>query len=164
MAAAVETKLKPGSMIPAFQLMSAEGRSVNTWDYKGRMNMVLAFLPGEGDAGSTGFIRSVAEMYHQYEEEDAVFIGIVDGGVERANSLRDELHPPFPILYDEAGEVTGSYTDALPAVFVADRFGELYAQWVVGAAGFFPSQKEVLDALELINLECPECGAPLEWA
>lgn len=156
MAVAVEPKLKPRTMIPVFQLMSAEGKPVNIWDYKGRRNMVLAFLPQADCAECLDFLQSVSRMYHRYHEENAVLLAIVRGDVGSATGLYDRLHPPFPILYDEIGEVTGRYTDRLPAVFVADKFGELYSEWVIGPAGFFPTQKEILDVVELINLECPE--------
>jgi len=156
MAVMLRPKLKLRSLIPVFQLMSADGRAVNIWDYKSRKNMVLAFLPASDCPECVEFLRSASNMYHRYEEENAVLLLIVRGGVESATALYDKLHPPFPILYDEIGEVTRRYTDVVPAVFVADKFGELYAQWIVGPDGFLPTQKEILDVVELINLECPE--------
>ena len=38
---------------------------------------------------------------------------------------------------------------------VDNRFGELRAEWFA-RGGRFPAQKEILDVVELINLECPE--------
>jgi peroxiredoxin len=139
-------------MIPAFQLMSADGRAVNIWDYKGRENLVLAFLPGMPGLGDLEFLENVRKSYEQYEEENAEFLAVLRGDMETATALFDQMHPPFPILYDERGEVTARYTDDLPAVFVADKFGELYAEWICE----YPSQKQILDVAELINLECPE--------
>jgi len=156
MAVMLRPKLKLRAPIPVFQLMSADGRAVNIWDYKSRKNMVLAFLPGNDSPEYVEFLRSASNMYHRYEEENAVLLLIVRGGVESATALYDKLHPPFPILHDKIGEVTRRYSDGVPAVFVADKFGELYAQWIIGPDGFLPTQKEILDVVELINLECPE--------
>ena len=143
------------SMIPVFELMSADGTTVNIWDYKGRKHMVLIFLPDECPI-CTEFLGSIANAYHQYEEDDAVVLPIVVGSRKQAVKLRDELNPPYPILFDEHGMVAERYTDRLPAVFVADKFGELYGEWIVGRGATLPSQKEILDVLDLINLECPE--------
>jgi len=163
MAITVEPKLKVRSMIPVFELTSADGRRVAIWNYKSRRNIVLVFLPVPICRACIDFLQSAGKTCHQYEEEDAVLLAIVQGDVDSATALREKLEPPFPILFDPAGQVTARYTTEVPAVFVADRFGELYAQWIVGPEGTFPSQKKILDVVELINLECPECGAPVEW-
>lgn len=134
------------------------------WDYKGRRNMVLVFLPAESCPECSNFVSGAAASYDSYDEENAVVLAVLTGDLEEAVAFRDELKAPFPMLYDPQGWVTARYTDWPPAVFVADKFGELYAEWTVGHGGFFPTQEEILDTLELINLECPECGAPIEWA
>jgi peroxiredoxin len=154
--AVTETKLNPRQMIPPFELMSADGNAVNICDFKGRKNMAIFFLPGGDCPVCTEFLHTVVNAYHHYEEENTAVLPIIRDGVERAVALRDELKPPFPILYDEMGKVTAQYTDRVPAVFVVDRYGELYAEWVVGPGGSLPTQKEILDVADLINLECPE--------
>lgn len=163
MTSAREQKLELRSMIPVFQLMSTEGQTVSLWDFKGRKNLVLVLLPGEECSECVGFLRLVKNSYSSYVVENAVCIAVVRGDIQKAQELHDQLDPPFPILYDPQGAATDRYTDRLPAVFIADRFGQLYAQWTIDPETDFPSQKRVLDIVELINLECPECGAPLEW-
>ena len=153
--AVAEPKLKIRSMMPVFQLMTADGETVNRWDYKGRKHMVLAFLPADCPV-CTEFLHIVSNAYHQYEEENAVFLPAIVGSREQAIDLRDELDPPYPILFDEHGKVAERYTDRLPALFVADKFGQLYAEWIVGRGGSMPMQKDILDVLDAIELECPE--------
>lgn len=163
MAAMETSKLRIGAMMPAFELMSAEGTTINIWDLKALKNIVIAFLPAESCAGCDDFLTATAENYLQYKVETTEFLCVIRGRQDDAIEVKSRLNPPFPILYDETGKVTDRYTDSIPAVFVGDRFGEIYAQWIVGANGSFPTQKEILDVVELINLECPECGARLEW-
>ena len=155
MAAIAEPKLGVRSMIPVFQLKSTDGKTVSIWDYKGRKHVVLAFLPPECPV-CMAFLRSVSDAYQRYEEENAVVLPIIIGSQEQAVSVHDELQPPYPILYDEHGKVGDRYTDRLSAIFVADKFGELYAKWNAGRGESFPSQKDILDVLEAIELECPE--------
>lgn len=160
---AAEPKLQVRTQIPPFQLMSADGQAVNIWDFKALKHMVLVFLPRSDCPSCIEFLRTAVNTYNQYEEERAVWLPVVRGNVEQAVAIRDAVQPPFPVLFDPEGKVTGQYTNVLPAVFVADKFGELYAEWFVGTTGIFPSQKDILDVVELINLECPECGARLDW-
>ncbi len=147
MAIATAPRLEIRTMIPPFELPSADGRSVNVWQFKQRQNLVLVFLPSLNCPGCAEFIESTSENAHEYDEEGTVVLLIVRSDIEAA-----VLHSPLEVLYDRDGRVTEQYTSVLPAVFVADRFGELQAEW----QGRFPSQKDILDAVELINLECPE--------
>lgn len=163
MAIMKEPRLKVKAMIPLFQLMSADGKTVSVWDYKGFQNLAIIFLPSDRCDKCKDFINQINQSYHRYAEEQATPIVIIRGTREDAVSMNNEVKPPFPILFDNNGNVTAQYTDTLPAVFVADRFGELYAEWLIGKSNAFPSQKEIMDVIELINLECPECGAPLDW-
>ena len=156
-------KLSLRTMVPPFELPSAGGGTISIWDYKGLHHLMIAFLPGGDCPECIEFLRAVSDEYPQYEEENTVVLAAIRDTESRANALHDQLQPPFPVLYGETGVVSDRYASSLPAVFVADKFGELYAQWIVGPGGSFPSQKEILDVLDLINLECPECGARLDW-
>ncbi|MHB0999380.1 MAG: peroxiredoxin family protein [Armatimonadota bacterium] len=163
MAVAQAPKLKLKTMIPVFHLNSTDSRTINLWNYKGLQNLMLAFFPDIRCEECMDFLRNTVDSFRRYEEEFAIPLIVIRGGKDKAEALSKDLNPPFPILYDEDGKVTDQYTDTLPAVFAADRFGELYAEWIVGEDHAFPSQKDILDVIELINLECPECGAPLDW-
>ncbi|HET6456911.1 MAG TPA: redoxin domain-containing protein [Armatimonadota bacterium] len=155
MTAATEPRLKVKSMIPVFELESVDGKRVNLWDYKGRKHMVLAFLPPDCPI-CLDFMEATADAYHQYEEEYAVFLPVIVGRREQAEALQDELHPPYPILFDQHGKVAERYADRLPAIFVADKFGQLYAEWIIEPGEQLPTQREILDVLDAIELECPE--------
>src|SRR5205814_8175599 len=49
-----------------------------------------------------------------------------------------------------------------PAVFVTDRFREIFAAYLPGHGSALPGAKAILDWLVFINIQCPECGVP-EW-
>lgn len=155
MAATLKTKLTPGMMIPFFELPSAFGGSVSLWKLRARKNMVLAFVPNECPICEE-FLHTFTSAYYQYEAENTQILAIVRGGEKAASKVQDEVGPPFPILYDADGRITGEYTDRIPAIFVADKFGEMRRQFIPGPGESLPSQKEILDVVELINLECPE--------
>jgi len=147
MAIATAPKLEIRTMIPPFELPSADGESVNVWQFKQQKNLVLVFLPSMSCPGCAEFVEKMDENCREYDEELAAVLVIV-----RSDRDAIALRSPLAVLYDRDGRVTEQYASSAPAVFVADRFGELQAEW----QGRFPSQKEILDVVELINLECPE--------
>ncbi|MHB0913235.1 MAG: peroxiredoxin family protein [Armatimonadota bacterium] len=148
-----------GNMIPPFELMSTDGETLNVWDYKGHRNLALAFLPAVPCPDCPVFLDTAVRIYPQYEEEQTEMVVIVKGTQEQAIALKDRFHTPFPVLFDPTGEVTTRYADTVPSVVVTDRFGEVRAIWT----GKLPEHRQILDVVELANLECPECGAPVDW-
>src|SRR2546421_8824506 len=74
----------------------------------------------------------------------------------------------FPVLVDDGAHIHRNVgaTDAAgrpaPAVFVTDRFREIYAAYLSGQGSALPGAKEILEWLVVINIQCPECGVP-EW-
>jgi peroxiredoxin len=83
----------------------------------------------------------------------------------RSDTVAQRVGWRFPTLVDEGalihGMVGGGDAEAkpAPAVFVTDRFREIYAAW---HGSELPRAQEVLDWLIFINIQCPECGWP-EW-
>ena len=77
-------------------------------------------------------------------------------------------HKGFPTLLDDGGHIHRSVgaTDAAgrpaPAVFVTDRFREIFAAYLPGRGVGLPGAKEILEWLVFVNIQCPECGVP-EW-
>mgnify|MGYP005851464439 CR=1 FL=1 len=155
MVQSTQTRLPNRAMIPVFGLPTADGGRVDLWELKRRKNVVLAFLPPDCSRCEE-FLNSVSGARDRYEEENAVFVAVIRGGGEEASEVQAAVRPSYPIAYDETGRVTGMYTDTIPAVFVADRYGELREQFVSEPGEELPSQSRVLDVVELINLECPE--------
>ena len=76
--------------------------------------------------------------------------------------LTSDMRLPFRLLSDAAGQVATREALVVPAVLIADRFGEVWAAWLAGDRHAFPSAKEIASWLEFIELQCRECEAP-EW-
>jgi peroxiredoxin len=163
MASSNQSRLKVKELIPQFELKDLSGNEVVLWDFKEKNNLLLVFLQGQTCPHCTDFLHSISVNQDEFLEEQTVVLAIVRDNLHVAQGYRDELDAWMPILNDSTGAVTDQYSDILPAVFVTDRFQELRAEWVVGPKGSFPAQNEILDVLELMNLECPECGAPVDW-
>jgi peroxiredoxin len=102
------------------------------------------------------------------DENETRALAIVAAPHNRASHLKDTLHLDFVMLADVDGSVhrsMGTEDPAhhiLPAVFITDRFGEVFAAYKVGRGESLPAIKEVLSWIEFINQQCPECS-PREW-
>ena len=56
---------------------------------------------------------------------------------------------------DEAGRPA-------PAVYITDRYGEVFGSYRSAGGQALPKLEEILDWLAFINSQCPECEPP-EW-
>ncbi|HKF52283.1 MAG TPA: hypothetical protein VKB26_08215, partial [Candidatus Acidoferrales bacterium] len=105
-----------------------------------------------------------------WKEKDAV--GLVVFQKVPLTGLPTALPPEIVAGTDETGNSIARYlgekavgADGLErqGVFVADRYGELYAKWIVEKDGELPRVTEILKALEQIEIACEECQ-PTTWA
>jgi len=129
----------------------------------------LFFFHGEECRACLDLLRGFARDYPRYQEEEAEILAITTQPTDKARSLAIRLSLPYPVLTDPTGEAVQKFTyldpqtgGPVPSLFVVDRFGALYTQAIAEREDQLPSSDEVLDWLDLIEAQCPECGAP-EW-
>jgi peroxiredoxin len=99
-------------------------------------------------------------------------LAISQAEVETLRRLARDLDLPFPVLSDRDGRVISYYFggDERPAetwthaagVFVADRWGSLFAMKVADQGHALPGESEIREWLEFIEIQCEECFPP-EW-
>lgn len=155
----IQSKIEDHSLVPLFDLPATGGKRVTTWSYKGRMNLVIFFLDFSSAEVLDQF-RKLAGLYPQFQGHNTEILVVSQDNIETLEKLSRELGLPFPLISDVDGSVTDAYTARTPAVFVIDRYGELYAQSLAEADREFPDSQRLLDCLHLIELQCPECGVP----
>jgi len=154
----VRPGLAIGHMVPDFRLESADGRVVSPMDFKEKKNLVIIFF----DARQSNDLATLAEVkhrYHEFADANAEVLAIAAGPLEEFRMCSKALRLPFPLLSDLRNEATCAYCVAGPMVFVADRSGELQMQSDL-AEMVDEKLDEALSTLELIEIECPECGVP----
>ena len=156
------------SLLPSFQLSTADGRAVGTWGYKGRWNLVLYFIDNLSCPRCAVELRSLAEAYEKLRDQQAEVLVIAPSSLDQTGGPVAGLDLPFPVLVDADLIVHGRYGaleysgSPVAAVFVADRYGEIFAASVSGPGHQLLTVDEILSWLRLIEIQCPECGAP-EW-
>jgi len=127
---------------------------------RGRKNLVLVLLAGEGQGSARRLIGELADRYDEIKEQTSEVV-VVFPSEEEAR----EVNLPFPAAWDPEGILAREYAHGeqgeVSALLVTDRFGEVFLhQWLAPPAGAMDADS-VLGMLEFIEKQCPECGAPV---
>ncbi|MEN6370990.1 MAG: redoxin domain-containing protein [Armatimonadota bacterium] len=151
-------KVNERQMLPDFRLESIDGRIMGPSDYRGKKNLVLVFF----DAACIS-CRDIpvdfAERYSDYQDADTEILAVGIGPKDAVSDVTYGKNLPFPVLVDTNGDVLRQYADESPAIFAADRYGEIRVAHS-GDDADSSDQDFVLDRVNLAELECPECGVP----
>ncbi|HET8666973.1 MAG TPA: redoxin domain-containing protein [Terriglobales bacterium] len=161
-----ETCPVKGELIRDFELISTKGRKVSVSDYRGRLSLVLVFA--DGRPRSLEFLTGVTKAYREIQDEQAEVLAVLQGTAEKAARVKDRVRAKFPVLVDRDGRIhrlMGAQDrrgQPEMAVYVTDRFGEVFATFRESEKQAMPSVQQILGWLDFVNSQCPECSPP-EW-
>jgi len=152
-------------LIPPLTMRLHDGRLVRAWDFKQKKSLVVAFLDTECDS-CEGFLWRLVEHAAGARSKDAVVLAAC---LEAPQAKLTERLPEGIFLgADPSGRAARAFLGSAalsgrgllhPAVYVADRYGELAAQWL--ARGHqFPAVGEILTCLHQLEIACEECTSP----
>ena len=151
-----------GQRVPDFALPSSAGQGVATAAYRGRRNLVLTFIGKPAGHNARALLAELAAHYSEFAEEEAEVLAVVGGSVAEAGWIKSSDALPFPVLADEDGAVHRTFgalaSDGghVAAIYITDRFGEIFAAYRTGEGHPLPTVEEILDWLRFIGLQCPE--------
>lgn len=150
-------------MIPPLTLRQTDGRMIRAWDFKQKRNLVIAFL----DVGCSiceRFLRTVTAHAEEFRQREAVvlLVFLQQPGPSACGNLPAEIIAGMDVSGSSARRFLGEDALSTPGlarrgVFVTDRYGELYDQWIAEEHEF-PAVQEILSSLDGIELACDECG------
>jgi peroxiredoxin len=162
-------KVQVGDQLPTFSLPSTANEQIGPATFKKRRNLVVVLFQDSSCEPCRKFLSEMIQRRDDYLDVDAEIIAVDLDSLDKARGLAMELNLPFPLLADPSGEaarqfiIPGSRGEVPKfSAFVADRFGEIYAEYLSSDAARLPSQDDILGWLHLIDIQCPECGVP-EW-
>ena len=157
-----------GQLIRDFTLTSTLGQEISLSDYRGHSNLVIVFAGESVGNLDLKVLAEIAADYNRFQDEQTQVLAIVQCTQERAARIAQEANLPFPLLVDEDGQAHRSAGAAdksghpAMAIYITDRFGEVFAVYRKAAGQTMPSVREIVKWLTFINIQCPECGHP-EW-
>jgi hypothetical protein len=157
--------LRTHQLIPPLNLHTPDGRTIRAWDFKQKKNLVIAFLDADC-ALCADFLRQVAAHAADLRAKDSVALAVFLAPPPAAvtDSMPKEIfagcdmsgHGARAYLADDAFSARGLVRRG---VYVADRYGELFAQWTL-AAHNFPTLAEIFNSVDQIEMACEECSTP----
>lgn len=155
-----------GELLPSVTLATPGGTPIALGQYSSRRNLVVLLLgAAEPDEAVARLLAQMVDARAAIEEEEAELLVVRPGSAGR---WADERMRSSTVLVDGdamfhrrmgAVDATGRAT---PALYITDRYREIYHAARPGDAQWPTSAEEVLSWLVFMNIQCPECGAP-EW-
>jgi peroxiredoxin len=151
-----------------FTLSSMGGGPVSPYDYRGHSNLVLIFAGDVGQTGEQACLSDLAQHSAEIRDQNAELLLVLACSREQAERIQGQEKRPFLVLTDENMQIhrvvgaIGDQGTARTAIYVTDRFLEVFAAWRTAEGNTLPDASEVLSWLEYINSQCPEC-TQAEW-
>ena len=155
-----------GHRLQEFALTSVAGHVVQLSDFRGRTNLVLIVCDDRPETAK--MLAEIAARYSDIKSAEAEVLAIDHASREAAAELKNRANLPYPVLIDEDGSIHRALgaVDAngldSAAVYVTDRFGEVFGAHRTANGDRLPCLADILNWLEFVNAQCPECEPP-EW-
>jgi AhpC/TSA family len=158
--------LRVRQLIPPLTLRTAQGRTIRAGDFKQKKNLVVAFLDANCALCDEFLSQFAARAADLRGKETVALVAYLDAPpLSIAESLPEEIiagadmpgRAARAFLGDDAFSARGLVRGG---IFVADRYGELFAQWAI-ARHEFPAADEIFGWLDQIEMACEECSTPL---
>ncbi len=156
--------LRLRQLIPPLTARTAAGGVVRAWDFKQKRALLIAFLHA-GCERCEEFAHRVCDAAAQLAECEAAALLIFPQ--PPAGAWTENLPANIIAAADLSGRSQAAYLGAdaygntglrLVGAFVADRYGELYAQWAGADESALPGMRDALGWLGQIQVACEECG------
>ncbi len=100
--------IKPGDPAPDFTLPDQDGNPVTLSDLRGK-TVVLYFYPKADTPGCTTQACGVRDHRPDYEQADAVVLGVSPDAVKAVSKFDQKYNLGFPLLADEGHQVAEQY-------------------------------------------------------
>ena len=97
-----------GTMAPAFKLSSQEGTPISLQDFRGKW-VVVYFYPKDFTQGCTIEARNFQRDLPQYEQKNAVIVGVSVDSTDSHKSFCEQEKLSFKLLADTEKQVSAQY-------------------------------------------------------
>ena len=154
-----ETKtLKVGDVAPDFVLKTAGKEDWRLSDFRGKKNVVLAFVPFAFSSVCSAQLPSYEAELSRFRDFDTEVISISMDSTHALTAWQKSMHTSFPLLSDfyPQGQVVDLYGVRHPAgmaeraLFAIDKQGIIRYIEVMSAPGEMPDNEDLFEALRKI--------------
>ena len=113
--------LKVGDKAPAFTAQTSGGGKVSLNEFLGR-HVVLFFYPKDDTPGCTKEACAFRDEHAQFEEADAVVLGVSCDSVAKHDKFISKFDLPFLLLSDEDQTIVNAYGSWGPKKFMGKEY------------------------------------------
>ena len=154
-----ETKtLKVGDIAPDFTLKTAKREDWHLQDFRGKKNVVLAFVPFAFSRVCSAQLPSYEAELDRFKDFDTEVVSISMDSTHVLNAWSKSMQTSFPLLSDfyPQGLVVDLYGVRNPlgmaerAVIVIDKEGVIRYIEVLNSPGDMPDNEDVFEALRKV--------------
>jgi len=151
-----ETKtLKVGDPAPDFTLKTAEGKEWHLADYRGKKNVVLAFVPFAFSKTCSAQLPGYEADLSRFNDYDTEVVSISMDSTYSLSAWEQSMHTTFPLLSDfyPQGQAVDLYGVRHPrgmaerALFVIDKEGIIRYIEVQHSPAEMPDNEDLFEAL-----------------
>jgi peroxiredoxin len=124
-AASLASSSLEGQAAPDFVLKSSSGQNLRLSEYRGNVVMINFWATWCGPCRQE--MPLLDDLYGRYQRVGFSLLGVnIDDDSRRALQMVEELGVSFPVLFDEAKEVSKMYAvEAMPVTVLVDREGRV---------------------------------------
>jgi len=151
-----ETKtLKVGDIAPDFTLKTAKNEQWRLKDFRGKKNVVLAFVPFAFSSVCSAQLPSYEAELERFHDFDTEVVSISMDSTHALSAWSQSMHTTFPLLSDfyPQGAVVDQYgvrhAAGMPerALFIIDKEGVIRYIEVQHSPGEMPDNEDLFEAL-----------------
>ncbi len=151
--------LQDRCVIPSFSLAGREGKVFDSYELRRRRNLALFLLSDP----LTDLLLRIDEAHEALRSQNAEVVVVCPRCAEEVEKIHLKNRISFRVLSDPDGRVIDKFVargpgESFAALFITDKFGDLFFQYLAGSPQELPTLEEVGRALMFIESQCPECG------
>lgn len=153
----IEERPEIGCFAPDFILKDFNGDNVKISNYKGRVNVLLAFYRGKSDPYSMRWLSQLNDDYLFFRSLDTEILAVSADSVEKAANTVKQYKIPFKLLSDSqkiAIKEYGVFDDlskcAEASVFIIDRSGMIRYKQVGIMPSDIPPNDKLMETIRAI--------------
>jgi AhpC/TSA family len=126
-------------------------------------NLVLFLAGRTEDSADSPVLSALAKRYGEIAETDSEVVVVVAESVAQADEFKRKMHFPVSVLSDTDMQVHNmvgascAHAVTAAALYITDRFLEVFAVLRTGTADRQPDISDVLSWLTYLDSQCPEC-------
>jgi peroxiredoxin len=154
----IEERTEAGNAAPDFKLKDSGGEDVRLSNYRGRVNVLIAFYRGAADPYSLRWLSRLSDDYLFFRSLDTDILAISPDDVEKARYTSNRYKLPFKLLSDPDTRVIREYGvyDELEngddaSIFIVDRSGMIRYRFVSKFPGEIPPNDKLMETLRRLK-------------